>query len=110
MKFDLLNFPHLRGVVAGMAASNGIVNRFCSTSKVYSAAEQALCADGVPLEDVQRLEGWLDTLNSEQLDTLEDGEQSDIDELARHAPAGIEGESVTKLLDDIYEALTQEAI
>lgn len=98
-------FPTIRKAALEIAYDNGMINRGESEAEFLEKALGALCAEGVPVLDVIRLEMFLKTLNNEDLVTLCNGEHDEVVALEGDCPFSVvePAEKVTRLLNDIFE-------
>ena len=97
-------FPTIRKAALEIAYDNGMINRGESETEFLEKALGALCAEGVPVLDVIRLEMFLKTLNNEDLVTLCNGDDVDQAALETDCPFSVvePAEKVTRLLNDIF--------
>lgn len=103
-------WPNVEELILSLAACNGILNRNTTSEAVVACGLKAVEADGVCTEDVEALEVWVGTLTEDQKLTLVDGEQQEQADLVARSPTGVGGDRVGSLVDDIYDALSMEAL
>lgn len=95
-----------RELVLAMAASNGILNRTTTADEIVRQAEEAL----LPTKDADILEEWLGTLSEDELDTLADGEFTEVLELRQTAPKRVAMDTllgVSYLIDEMYDRIVE---
>lgn len=95
-------YPKIKQFALDVALCNDMINRLEPEGAFLERCEQALFADGVLTEDLERLEAWLDTLTEEQFETLADGDADDIDRLMYDSPVTLDGDPVICVLDDVF--------
>jgi hypothetical protein len=98
-------YPTIKKVALGIAAVNGAINRDEPAHVALDTLEECLGASGVYENDLQLLENWLLTLTPEQLDLLEDGEQTEIDELVKQSPLSSTEKHTAHIFTDFWENL-----
>lgn len=106
-----MNYPNIAKVAVDIAAATGILNRTTTTAeRIVTLAMEALQADGVATEDVRALEAWLGTLTEKQLETLVDGEESEMAALVAESPTSMGTRMcVGQLVEDVYNWLVEKA-
>lgn len=101
-----MTYPNIEDTIVSMAACNGALNRTTTSKQVITRCMGSLQADGVPTEDVIKLEAWLGTLTEEQKLTLVDGEHQEQAAIVATSPRSVTDEGwVGDLLEDAWEAL-----
>jgi hypothetical protein len=87
-----------------MAMDNGCINREEPVTKFYETCDTVL-GDKDDME-LFRLTVWLGTLSEEELDTLADGEESEVNELRARSPkGGPDNAPLANIFDDIFEVM-----
>lgn len=92
----------IKEIVLGIATSNGILNRTTTEDAILEVAEKALSKLNSYAQ--MRLEKWLSKLSPYQLETLEDGEESEMAELVADSPS-VNGYCTAQIFEEIYNAL-----
>ncbi len=101
-----MSYSNIESAILSMAACNGVLNRGTTSEAVLTRGMEALQADGVYTEDVDKLETWIGALTEEQKLILVDGEVGEQEDLVRTSPLGVSGEFyVGRLMNDVWEAV-----
>ena len=99
------SYPRIKKAALEVAYDNGMINRGESEEQFLERAMGALCADGVPVMDVIRLEMFLNLCSDDDLVKLCTGDQVEIAVIEVFAPQSLvePTQKVTRLLNDIFE-------
>lgn len=93
-------FPYIKEVALSMAYSNDMINRQEPEHLFVDGQDSVLAS--VDEDDLLQLDAWIGTLSREQRETLADGEETEVKELAAAGPQGPEG-PVSNIFNDMFE-------
>jgi hypothetical protein len=98
-------FPLIKKAALVIAYDSGMINRTETEAEWLGRTESVLAScDDV---DLLALDNWLAALTTDEFETVSAGCQDDVEtlEILRKCPrGGPDGQLLTKLLDDIFEA------
>ena len=102
--YRIQNYPYICEVATRMAYDNDCINREETVEDFYATTESVLAS--VDEQELHNLNQWLETLTDEQMDTLADGEHTEVQELKAQGPTRhSDNAPLANIFDDIFEAM-----
>jgi len=92
-------FPGIKRAALYLAHANGMIYRGCTEEQWLSSLDYVLGAEGVDTDELQKLDDWCKTLSDEQVETLVDGEEEEMQQLVDSCPTEAVG-----IFNDIFDS------
>lgn len=98
----ITEFPGIMEVALEIGYDNGMINRDNTKREFLSKCGEILAS--VDETDLNKLEEWLQTLTTEERETLGSGDIDEAEPLQERSPVNSSGQHLTKLFEDIFES------